>query len=111
LEGLGGKASYHFHYQSGINSQGKPIEGSENGYLKTSYTGWHTYAVVWTTTTLTYYYDGAPVGSINSSVTDAPQFLVLSYEVGDHTAADPGAYGGPIVTPDTMQVDYVRVWN
>jgi hypothetical protein len=37
---------------------------------------------------------------VTSGITSAPMFLVLDY-----------AAGGPIQVPDTMKVDYVRVWQ
>ena len=49
---------------------------------------------------MTYYYDGADIGSVTSGITSAPMFLILSYMTGK-----------PYQAPDTMKVDYMRVWQ
>lgn len=97
FEGLSGSAAYHFHYgtQSAELSEGASVSGS--------YTGWHTFGVVWTTSSLTFYYDGADVGSLTAGVTDQPMPIIINLAVG--------AYGGPVVTPSSMLVNYVRVWS
>ena len=67
------------------------------------FTGWHTYAADWQPGVVTYYYDGTEVGQITTGITSSPMYLILNDAVG-------GA-GGQVVTPSTMQVDYVRVWQ
>ena len=49
---------------------------------------------------VTYYYDGADIGSVTSGITSAPMFLILSYASGD-----------PYQAPAAMRVDYMRVWQ
>jgi hypothetical protein len=97
MEGLGGSAAYHFHYGTSSDEQ------SEGASVAGDYTGWHTYSVIWTTSSVTFFYDGLQVGQLTSGITDQPMPIILNYAVG--------GYGGPIVTPATMLVDYVRVWN
>ncbi len=64
--------------------------------------GTHTYGVLWTTTGLTFFYDGAQVGpTINLSLT-SPMYLLME---NSYSSAD------PTVLPATMDVRYVRVWN
>lgn len=92
MEGLGGEACYHFHSPSG--GPGSCASGN--------YTGWHTFGADWEPGSVTYYYDGVKVGQIASGITSAPQFLILNNAVGG---------SGTTVTPATMQVDYVRVWQ
>lgn len=95
MEGLSGNACYHLRY-SATHSDGACAPGS--------FAGWHTYAADWEPGSVTYYYDGVEVGQItNAGITPAPQFLVMNYSVhrgSDFTAA-----------PETMRVDYVRVWR
>jgi len=96
-EGLGGQMCAHLHnseHPSGIGPGCPP--GLYAG-------GWHTFAVDWEPSSLTFYYDGKDIGSVTQGVTSAPMFLVLDYATG--TA------GGPTLAPATMKVDYVRVWQ
>ncbi|MEK7571981.1 MAG: glycoside hydrolase family 16 protein [Patescibacteria group bacterium] len=93
LEGLGGKASWHFH-----SSQGAP-----GGDAPGDYTGWHTFAADWKADSIVYYYDGEKVGEVASGVTSSPLYLILGNQIG--------SWGGPLLVPSTMQVDYVRVWE
>jgi beta-glucanase (GH16 family) len=90
-----GQACYHFHppFPAGI---GKCLPGS--------YAGWHTYGADWEPGRVTYYYDGAKVGEEPTNGNSTPQFLIMGMQ-------PPGAHGGPLVVPDTMTVDYVRVWR
>jgi beta-glucanase (GH16 family) len=94
MEGLDGRAAYHFHSNSG--GPGSDVAGN--------YTGWHTYTADWSPGRVDYYYDGRKVGSITTGITASPMYLILDYAISGHST-------GPRVTPDTMQVDYVRVWQ
>ena len=95
VEGLAGStpggAEWHYHGPGRSTQYGAEVAGD--------YTGCHTYTEVVTSTTTTYIYDGVTVGSAPNA--GAPNYLVLNYAVG--------GYGGPIVTPATMLVDYVHV--
>ncbi len=57
----------------------------------------------WPRTRVDYYYDGSLVGSVTRGVTDDPQYPVLNIGTG--------TWGGPVVTPSDMKVDYVRIWQ
>jgi beta-glucanase (GH16 family) len=93
MEGLSGLACYHFHYTG----------GGPGGCATGDYTGWHTYGAEWQPGSVTYYYDGAPVGQITSGITSMPMYLILENSTG--------SYGGTVVTPADMLVAYVRVWQ
>ncbi|MEU9132585.1 glycoside hydrolase family 16 protein [Kitasatospora sp. NPDC048540] len=93
MEGLGGQACWHFH----------SLSGGPGGCATGDYTGWHTYGAVWEPGSVTYYYDGVETGSVPTS-TDAPMYLILNNAVQPFI-------GGPVVTPATMKVDYVSVWQ
>jgi beta-glucanase (GH16 family) len=100
VEGLAGQACWHFHYgtsQIDVNGPGGCASGSYAG-------GWHTFGSDWEPGSVTYYYDGQRVGQITTGITSAPMYLILGLAVDD-------TYGGPILTPDAMRVDYVRVWQ
>jgi len=92
MEGLSGRACFHFHSDA----------GGPGGCAPGSFTGWHTFAADWAPGSVTYYYDGVRVGRITSGVTGAPMFVLLDYTTG--------GYGGPSA-PGVMRVDYVRVWQ
>jgi beta-glucanase (GH16 family) len=93
LEGLAGQACYHYH-----DSAEAP--GLCDVSLKP---GWHTFDSDWRPGSITYYYDGTKVGSINSVVTTQPMYIILSNTVDSE---DPG-----LASASTMQVQYVRVWQ
>lgn len=93
VEGLGGSACAHFHSR----------HGAPGFCAKGAFTGWHTYGADWAPGAVTYYYDGAPVGTIAAGITSAPMYLILDYAIG--------RYGGPLAAPATMRVKYVRVWR
>ncbi len=95
LEGLSGKACFHFH-----NSSGGP-----GGCAQATFTGgWHTFGADWEPGIVTWYYDGVQVGDLTSGVTSWPMYLLLDLSI-DHV------YGGPIQAPATTRFDYLRVWQ
>jgi hypothetical protein len=75
--------------------------------------GWHTWALRWTPTGLTFYYDDAQIGSTTGPISRRNQYIVLSSEVGRFFGGEiPAAgYGSRETSTTTMQVDYVRVWE
>jgi beta-glucanase (GH16 family) len=89
MEGLSGKACFHYHSTA----------GGPGGCAPGSFTGWHTYAEDVRAGITTYYYDGRRVGwkpSVN-----APHYIILNLGVG--------GWGGAVSAPSEMVVDYVRV--
>lgn len=96
LEGLRGRACYHFHYSGGGRGGCSTVAGAAGG--------WHTYAADWEPGSITYYYDGRQVWHTSTGVTSAPMYLILS--LGVSRVISP-----PDIAPATMQVDYVRVWQ
>lgn len=61
--------------------------------------GTHTFGVLWTTTQVTFVYDGVVVGYESVSLR-GPMYLVMV-----------NSAGAPASEPTTMTVRYVRVWN
>ena len=97
-EGLGGEVCAHFHGPADPTGVGA---GGRTGCPAGNYAGgWHTFGADWEPGIVTYYYDGVDIGSVTSGITSAPMFLILSYASGD-----------PFQAPDTMRVDYMRVWQ
>lgn len=93
LEGLSGRACYHFHSPA----------GGPGACAKGTFTGWHVYGADWKPGSVTYYYDGTAVGTIKTGITSAPMYLILNDAVSSTT-------GGP-THPGTMKVAYTRVWT
>jgi len=101
MEGLGslGQACYHVHPPAGSEGPGGCQPGSD------SYAGWHTYGALWEPGVATYYYDGKEVGHVvSSSLKPSPQYLIMDM-------VPPGCCGGPLAIPDSMLIEYVRVWQ
>jgi hypothetical protein len=96
MEGGGGSAAYHIHFGDG---DGEGADGP--GQVVPTTGGTHTFGVLWTTTSETFVYDGAVVGTIDQAL-DSPMFIVME---NSYSSAD------PTVFPTTMDVRYVRVWN
>jgi hypothetical protein len=99
MEGLGGlgQACFHIHPPPGGEGPGSCLSGS--------YAGWHTYGAEWEPGIVKYFYDGAQVGEVGSGVLNGtPQYLIADI-------VPPGCCGGPLITPDELQIDYVRVWQ
>jgi beta-glucanase (GH16 family) len=93
VEGLNGVACWTFHNAVGMN----------HGCDQSITPGWHTVASDWQPGSITYYYDGIDVGTDISGITSSPMYIIINNTV--HS-------GEPSVsTPDSMQVQYVRVWQ
>lgn len=97
MEGLQGRACFHFHYFSAGS------DANTGSCVPGNFSGWHTFAVDWEKGSATYYYDGTQVGRITTGITSSPMFLAI-----DNTIA-PGT--GPVVTADDLRVRYVKVWQ
>jgi len=98
MEGLNGSAAWHYHYlnSSGANSA---IGGTLAGF---SGCGTHTYAVSWTTSAITFYYDGKQAGRVTPSEIGVPIASGPMYVVNDYAASS--TYGGPTVGNVSMEV-------
>lgn len=98
LEGLGGRASACYHYGTAADwhdGNGVELPGADWA------AGWHTYAARWEPGRITFYYDGKLVWSTTEGVVHTPMYVIIDDTVN---TGDP-------VTPSTMEVDYVRVWQ
>jgi len=95
VEGLQGHACWHFH--DPLGAPGGCAPSPDTG-------GWHTFGADWEPGIVTYYYDGLPVGTVTTGITDAPMYIILNL------AAD-NVNGGPLQAPASLRIDYVRVWE
>lgn len=95
MEGLDGGACWHFHY--GTPSSPQQVGTCAPG----NYSGWHTFGADWEPGSITWYYDGKQVGQTTSNVTSAAMYLIVNLALKS----------GAAVAPQSMAVDYVRVWQ
>ncbi len=73
--------------------------------------GWHTYALNWTDSGLTWFYDGRSVSHINAT-NDIAHSVILNYAIGGDGPSYAGFSGSVSSSlPSTMSVDYVRIWQ
>jgi hypothetical protein len=96
MEGGGGVTAYHIHFG---NQDGEGADGP--GQVVDIGGGTHTFGVLWTTTSVTFVYDGAVVGTIDQAL-DSPMSIVME---NSYSSVD------PTVFPSTLYVRYLRVWN
>jgi beta-glucanase (GH16 family) len=93
--------SWHYHY----GTRAAPLEngGYPDGWRADmpGSSGWHTFGVDWQPHRLTFYYDGVEVGVHESGVTSEPHYVIIALAIS----------GLAVAVPQTMQVDYVRVWK
>jgi beta-glucanase (GH16 family) len=94
--GGGGSGTYHVHMPSG--SPGDTVPGN--------WTGWHTYSVNWQPGFVRWYWDGVQVAVVTNPVPNTPLFLIVNLGISSGSCC-----GGPVVVPNTIMVDYVRVWQ
>ncbi len=72
-------------------------------------TGYHTYAVDWEPTTITWYFDNKPVYQVATpSDMNKPMYLVANLAVGGNWAGNADA---TTPFPAQMQIDYIKAWN
>ncbi|MGC4011516.1 MAG: glycoside hydrolase family 16 protein [Pseudomonas sp.] len=75
--------------------------------------GYHTYAVLWTPGSMTYYVDGVAIWTGSGApVSQRSEYMILSSEVNSGSWAGntpAGGYGSLATSTTTMLVDYVRV--
>ena len=69
--------------------------------------GWHNYGMLWEPGKITFYIDGTKTLEFTSPrVCSVPSYILLNAQTGGHA--------GPVEDaklPDSMQVEYVRVWQ
>lgn len=82
-----------------------PLPGLGNG-------SWHAWGLHWTPTSVTFYYDGVAVWSQSAPISQRPEFIVLSSEVGRFFAGPIplAGYGSAATSTTKMQVDWVRAY-
>jgi beta-glucanase (GH16 family) len=110
FEILGETPSVDYQTTHGTNSNGTNAGiGTQYDGVNTS-TGFHTYAVDWEPTTITYYVDGQVVNTLPTPASmDTPLEMIINLAVGG-PGSWPGAPTSASEFPATMQVDWVRTY-
>lgn len=103
----------HHRYVSDNHNYSGPASGNFHNTF-------HTYAVEWEPTRLRFYVDDVlhytvtettaspPESQNNRPIFEFPKYMILNLAVGGHFGGNPD---GTTVFPQTMLVDYVRVWK
>jgi beta-glucanase (GH16 family) len=95
MECLGGTVAAHLHSSaSGGAGNGPGIDAPGN------FTGWHTFGFDWTASNVTFYYDGASIGTLPYTVA-SPNYLIMALEIPS----------GSVTVPEHQDIDWVRVWS
>ena len=85
---------------------------SEGGQPVNFHAGFHTYTAEWDEESIRYYVDGNLYHTVTEApdrpIFETPKNIIVNLAVGGHFGGDPD---GTTVFPQTMLVDYVRVWQ
>ena len=95
IDVMEGFSTSQYHIESGPN----PNDVANPGGVGGTTAGTHTYGVLWTTTGVTFVYDGQVVGTLSASLS-GPMYLVME-----------NSLGSPTLLGATMTVRDVRVWT
>lgn len=68
---------------------------------------WHVYRLDWSASSLVFSIDGVATTTFDSEIPSRPMFPIISTEFEDASGGKPN----PADFPQTIQVDYVKVWN
>jgi len=98
MEGLNGAVQWHYHYLTASGADGS-VGGPVPGFTGC---GTHTYAVNWTTSAITIYYDGTQVATVTPAEIGVPIASGPMFVVNDYAASS--QYGGPTVGNVSMEV-------
>jgi len=68
---------------------------------------WHVYRLDWSASALVFSIDGVATTKFTTEIPYRPMFPIISMEIENGSGGRPD----PAAFPQTMQVDYVRVWD
>jgi beta-glucanase (GH16 family) len=96
--------SHNVHW--GPYGAGQQSTRGMQSYLKGVSSDFHTFGLLWTSETYTFYIDGLKFYEVSTGVSQIPEYLILSMEI-------PSVLADIIKTvfPDVFSVDYVRVYQ
>ncbi len=86
------------------NSDNRSVVSTVEGATK----GFHTYGLLWTAETISWYIDGVQTGSVPTpSDMHSPMYMLVNLAVGGNWAGNPDAN----FTSDSLKVDYIRAYS
>jgi beta-glucanase (GH16 family) len=85
-----------------LHPVGGPRQGGTPFATKAANTGWHTYRLYWTKTSLKWYYDNTQVFSTTKNVPQQPMYLIANLA---DTSSAAGACSG------TLYIKSVKIWQ
>lgn len=96
-------------YAPGVSQSSVRLSDPLTGLGNNSF---HTWALRWSPTDLTFFYDDVPIWTQTAPISRRSQYIILSSEVGQFFAGTipAGGYGTRDTSTTNMQVDWVRVW-
>lgn len=86
-------------------------EGRVRYELRDTPDGYHTFGMLWTPEEYIFYCDGEEVSRANETVSQVPQFILLTTEVHGWRSSKPRAVGENGFVDDYFVCDYVRVFD
>jgi Ca2+-binding RTX toxin-like protein/beta-glucanase (GH16 family) len=105
MEQVGGQSVYHTAITQETGSYGKTQFAT---LFPENMTGFHTYGVLWTAETITWYIDGIAVGSVDTPKDmNEPMVMRVNLAVGGDWAGAPDSS----FVSDSMKVDYIRAYT
>ncbi|MGZ4742622.1 MAG: glycoside hydrolase family 16 protein [Oryzihumus sp.] len=102
MECLGSDVQWHYswdHYHHEVTN----LTSAWHNSMPHTATGWHTFGVDWEPGSMTFYYDGVSQGSVAQPARH-PHYLILNLAVSSTISP-------PVLVPQTVSVDYVRVFT
>jgi len=103
----GGSNQVHYDLHSSTNPNTSGTWATVNANIYTSY---NTYGVMWTPTTLTFYFDGQAIGSLPTSkdlIGNPGEYMIASLLTGA-----PGDWPGPMAgETGSLKIDYIRAFS
>ncbi len=80
-----------------------------SAYVPNMMSGFHTYGVLWSPTTITWYVDGVAVNSVATPAgMNKPMYMVANLAVGGDW---PGSPSASTPFPSALQIDYIRAYT
>lgn len=93
-----GTVHHFFHSEKGL----------VNGVAIPNVTGWHTYGLSWTPTSLSYFIDGVKQFAVSTDIPNKPMYLLASLAVGGDW---PGGPDASTPFPSRLEIQDVQIWQ
>ena len=105
LEQLGGSTIYMTSHYTDAN--GNPTQTAFQSVVPTDTTGFHTYGLLWTKTSLTWYIDGVQVATAPTPADmNKPMYMLVNLGIGGWPGDAPADF-----TTAQMNIDYIRAYS